>query len=258
MEIGKNKEIDFEKNFLKNQDIEIRGKNSNLLKKNIMKIAQENLFMYKRLKDKSSFYDFNKFLKEYEQNQYYKKNACNFPCINFYKEKKNNCRNKDLYSFSLDEIKHKNSNNICKTDKDSFPKVTSNITTRHSTVNNTIEDCVSIKRKYHGKKKKFKNFTLNDLKNLKFKKNKSNIVFNLMNPIKYDDIYDNAKRNMNKDNIKRTYSNIDYNYIDNKYDEKLEKNINGTNNEDNVSNETKKLKIKKLIICDNDEIIKKD
>ena len=49
-------------------------------------IAQENLFMYKRLKDRQSSYDLNKLLKDYNKSQYYKQNACRYPSIDFLKD----------------------------------------------------------------------------------------------------------------------------------------------------------------------------
>ena len=51
-----------------------------------MDIAQENLFMYKRLRDKQSSYDINKLLRDYSKNQYYKQNACRYPSIDFLKK----------------------------------------------------------------------------------------------------------------------------------------------------------------------------
>ena len=41
-------------------------------KKEIVKMAQENLHMLKRLSQKTSCYDFSKYKKEYDQAPYYK------------------------------------------------------------------------------------------------------------------------------------------------------------------------------------------
>ena len=48
-----------------------------------MKIAQENQGILKRLYEKKSNYNFKKLEKDYLLNQYYKKNICNFPSIDF-------------------------------------------------------------------------------------------------------------------------------------------------------------------------------
>lgn len=54
-------------------------------KKEIIKMAQENLHMLKRLTEKTSCYDFYKYEKEYNKAQYYKRSLCVFPSIDFYK-----------------------------------------------------------------------------------------------------------------------------------------------------------------------------
>ena len=54
-------------------------------KKEIVKMAQENLHMLKRLESKTSYYNFNKYEKEYDKAQYYKRSHCAFPAIDFYK-----------------------------------------------------------------------------------------------------------------------------------------------------------------------------
>jgi len=61
----------------------------NDLKQEMLKIAQENLNMYKRLLNcGKSIYNHNKFLREYKQSQNYKKNSCKYPSIDFYKMKR--------------------------------------------------------------------------------------------------------------------------------------------------------------------------
>ena len=58
-------------------------------KKEIVNMAQENLYMFKRLKEKTSCYDFCKFDKEYNQAQYYKRSHCTLlPSIDFNKSKR--------------------------------------------------------------------------------------------------------------------------------------------------------------------------
>ena len=53
-----------------------------------MRVAQENLYMLKRLNEKTSFYNVDKLNKDYEMSQYYKKNHCIYSPIDFIKANK--------------------------------------------------------------------------------------------------------------------------------------------------------------------------
>jgi hypothetical protein len=53
-----------------------------------MDLAQQNLFMLKRLTEKKSEYSVKKMEEHYKKVQNYKKIMCNFPCINFNKPKR--------------------------------------------------------------------------------------------------------------------------------------------------------------------------
>ena len=155
--------------------------------------------MYKRLINKQPTYDINKYIKEYELNQYYMQNVCKFPYMNFYKEKEYN-KDKYIFSFSVERNKKRKSKIMSRANSDFFPKITNSITTRHSSRNNTLEE-FGYKKIIKGRKKKFKNFTLNDLKNLKIKKNKNKLFFDLMIPNKINNYYyKNADSNNNKEN----------------------------------------------------------
>ena len=207
MEIeNKGKKRIFGNIFSENNISNTKGKKSmNSVKNNIMEMAQENLYMYKRLRDKQPTYDLDKYLKDYNQNQYYKKNLCRFPSINFYKEngkKFKNNKHKTICSFSVGGNTKKDFNTICKTDSNYFPKITRNITTLNTTNNNTCENYRNKCRIFKGRKKKFENFTFKDLKNLKIKKNKSNVVFNLMRPSRSNINYDEENIIKNKDKNK--------------------------------------------------------
>ena len=58
----------------------------NDLKLEMLKIAQDNLNMYKRLLNcGKSIYNQKQYLKQYKQSQNYKKNKCKYPSIDFYK-----------------------------------------------------------------------------------------------------------------------------------------------------------------------------
>ena len=186
-------------------------------------MTQENLFMYKRLINKKPTYDINKYIKEYELNQYYKQNACKFPCMNFYKEKENN-KDKYIFSFSTERNKKEKSKIICRTNSDFFPKITNTITTR-STRNNSLEEYGN-KKIIKRRKKKFKNFTLNDLKNLKIKINKNKLFFDLMIPNKINNNYfnRNINSNSNRENNENNLNSENNEIFD-------DKNIDSNNNE---------------------------
>ncbi len=53
-----------------------------------MDLAQQNLYMLKRLTEKKSEYSVKKMEEDYKKVQNYKKIMCNFPCINFNKPKR--------------------------------------------------------------------------------------------------------------------------------------------------------------------------
>ena len=57
-------------------------------KHEIIKVAQENLYMLKRLNERTSFYNVEKWNKDYEISQYYKKNLCLYSPIDFNKTQK--------------------------------------------------------------------------------------------------------------------------------------------------------------------------
>ena len=57
-------------------------------KYDIIRVAQENLYMLKRLSERTSFYNVEKWNQDYEASQYYKKNHCLHPPINFNKTQK--------------------------------------------------------------------------------------------------------------------------------------------------------------------------
>ena len=51
-------------------------------------MAQENFHMLKRLQERTSNYDFNKYEKEYNKAQNYKRPLRAFPFVDFYKTKR--------------------------------------------------------------------------------------------------------------------------------------------------------------------------
>ena len=94
-------------------------------KRALLKIAIENIKLYKRLNEKKPVYNLNNFLRDYDKSQYYKSNHCKFPSIDFYKSGKcpieislfNFCSfknydniNKKIKKFSCKTIDIKNNN----------------------------------------------------------------------------------------------------------------------------------------------------
>ena len=65
-----------------------RRNNDGYIKLGIMNLAQENLYMLKRLTEKKSEYSVKKMEQDYKRVQNYKKIKCNFPCINFSKPRR--------------------------------------------------------------------------------------------------------------------------------------------------------------------------
>lgn len=56
------------------------------VKSEIRQLAQDNLYMYKRLVDLPSNFNVRKWEQDYKKSQNYKKNICNFPSIDFTKK----------------------------------------------------------------------------------------------------------------------------------------------------------------------------
>ncbi len=54
----------------------------------LMDLARENFNIYRRLNAKNSYYTLNSHLRDYKKAQYYKKNYCKYPSIDFYRTSK--------------------------------------------------------------------------------------------------------------------------------------------------------------------------
>ena len=83
-------------------------KDGGLTKIQKSEIKATNNYFYKKLNKQISCYNFEKLNKEFEQSQYFKKNICEFPCIDFHKTKQNFM---DRKSSNFDNTIIKNSNN---------------------------------------------------------------------------------------------------------------------------------------------------
>ena len=135
-----------------------------------MDLAKENYNIYQRLNSKNSSYTLNSHLKDYEKAQYYKKNHCKYPSIDFYRTSKstssfnsilNYCTfynydniNNELYN----EYNKKKGKNICRN---------KNNIERQKNVNNFVNNHYKLKKYYEDKKKNKEN----DEKNIKNEEN---------------------------------------------------------------------------------------
>ena len=171
--------------IIPNYSFKGKGKDSTSVKLNIKDIAQENLHMYKRLLDKPPTYDINKLINDYMNNHlYYKKYACRYPSIDFYKEKKP----KKKFLFHSCDAKKNINKLICKTENNYLPRIPDIFSTKYylnNNINYTCEKFQNIKKnKLKKRKKKFKDFDYQDLKKLikdKTKYNNNTILINLSN-----------------------------------------------------------------------------
>ena len=62
-------------------------KEGGITKEQKSEIKAMNSYFYKKLNKQVSCYNLEKLNKEFEQSQYFKKNICEFPCIDFHKTK---------------------------------------------------------------------------------------------------------------------------------------------------------------------------
>ena len=176
--------------------------------------------MLKRLSEKTSFYNVNQWNKEYEISQYYKKNHCLHPPINFNKFKKINLTNKNRITRKkfFSKTHYASTGKLDYTSYPSFGIVTST-----------------------KKKKKFEDFNYRDL-NLD-NKNKSDIKYNKdkENERLFKKIaeMENEEKQENNGNI---YNNIKIveNIVDKKEENMNEKNEEKKENGDGGIKEQKK------------------
>ena len=78
------------KTYLKSMKPQYKIKRStkdSLIINGIRSLAQENLFILKRLITQESEYSAEKFMKKFKESRKYKNNICHYPSINFYKTK---------------------------------------------------------------------------------------------------------------------------------------------------------------------------
>ena len=171
-------------------------------KHEIIRVAQENLYMLKRLNERTSFYNVEKWNKDYEISQYYKRNHCLYAPIDF-----NKTQRLGGYSNNFKYAGVQTHNNYT-TRKKFFSK------THYS--GKIMEDLPDIKRLTNStrKRKRFEDFNYRDLQMDDKKKDEEEKVF---------------KKISDMENTEQEQKN-----------EKEEKNENDNNNNDNNNDEEKK------------------
>lgn len=80
-----------------------KNQRDDYVKNEIKSLAQENLFILKKLLSKNSEYSTHKMEKQYQQSQKYKRNICHYPSIDFYTSKNNNAPIVQGYNFNVDK-----------------------------------------------------------------------------------------------------------------------------------------------------------
>ena len=144
-------------NFYKKISINKQGNNSRKLykpifefnnihlnyykKEELMDLAKENYNIYQRLNSKNSSYTLNHHLKDYEKAQYYKKNHCKYPSIDFYRTNKSSSSFNSLFNYCAFN-NYVNINNEFYNDKE-----------RQSKINNFVKNHYKLKKYYEDKKK---------------------------------------------------------------------------------------------------------
>ena len=234
-------------------------------KKEITNMAQENLYMFKRLKEKTSCYDFGKYDKEYDKAQYYKKSHCSLlPSIDFNRNKRNislgtknrivhysyfnNIHNNNSASFNNFHTSNTNKNNNIKNEKKLF---NSNLF-KKKLEDLKYDDFIDINNKENDSKTKEKEKITNKKEE---NKNVNNQEENKQNNIVKDnniEININKKEeetkneegkkedlNINKENEERKKEDLNINK-ENEESKNEEKNIKGEDKDDNKNQEENK------------------
>ena len=114
-------------------------------KHEIIRVAQENLYMLKRLNERTSVYNVDKWNRDYEASQYYKRNHCQYPSIDFYKTQRSGSFGNIFSNFSKNSTK-----------RDFFSRT-------HYSNGNSFGNSGNANKK----KKKFEEFSYRDLQDTK-------------------------------------------------------------------------------------------
>ena len=196
-------------------------------KHEIIRVAQENLYMLKRLNERTSFYNVEKWNKDYEISQYYKRNHCLYAPIDF-----NKTQRLGGYSNNFKYAGVQTQNNFT-TRKKFFSK------THYS--GKIMEDLPDIKRLTNStrKRKRFEDFNYRDLQMDDKKKDEEEKVFKKISDM--ENIEQEQKNEKNEKEEKNENDNNNNNEINND-DEKKEENREENNEEKKEENNEEKEK----------------
>ena len=98
-------------------EFKMKTRDGGLTREQKLEIKAVNKYYKNKLKRQSSFYSLGQWNKEFEQSQHFKKNICEFPCIDFLKTKKS------FGGEGINEIKNENNNPIIDSAGNFFQKV---------------------------------------------------------------------------------------------------------------------------------------
>ena len=90
-----------------------KERNGGLTREQRLEINAGNKYFFRKLNRQSSCYSFNQYNRDFEQSQSFKKNICEFPCIDFRKSKAKD----EKLSKDYDNSIIKDSNNLFKKTK---------------------------------------------------------------------------------------------------------------------------------------------
>jgi len=187
-------------------------------KHEIIKVAQENLFMLKRLNERGSVYSVDKWQKDYEISQYYKRNRCQYPSIDFYKTQRCNTFGNMFYGVNNNETKK------------TFSK------TQYS------KGAFNLKNNGNKKRKRFEDFTYKDLQ-MEIKKSSEKPTSEEKQFKKISEIKDPQEDQERKTNEENKEMEDNQEHQDNQEQEKENNELEKENNENNEEAEKEKINI---------------
>jgi hypothetical protein len=130
-------------------------------KEELMDLAKENYNIYQRLNSKNSSYTLKYHLKDYEKAQYYKKNHCKYPSIDFYRTSKSQSLFNSIFNYctfnNYDNINNEFYNEYNKKKSSINIYQNKNNKERQSKINNFVKNHYKLKKYYEDKKKKKEN-----------------------------------------------------------------------------------------------------
>ena len=198
-------------------------------KHEIIRVAQENLYMLKRLNERTSFYNVEKWNKDYEISQYYKRNHCLYAPIDF-----NKTQRLGGYSNNFKYAGVQTHNNFT-TRKKFFSK------THYS--GKIMEDLPDIKRLTNStrKRKRFEDFNYRDLQMDDKKKDEEEKVFKKISDMENtEQEAKNEKEEKNENDNNNNENNNDEEKKEENNDEKKEENSDEKKEENNEENNEEK------------------